>query len=455
MSYHGKNPRLDSIRYFPLDADPANPAAGDIFYAAAAHGTKDEGLWLYDGSSWSQVSTGATLSTLANLTLTPQASDPGSPAVGMIHVADGTARAAGLWIYTSDGWAQISGVRYQAFTQKAPVTVRLATTANITLASQLENGDTIDSVVLVTGDRVLVKNQTTASENGIYVVAASGAPTRATDADTFTELNNMVVYVDGVSSTSNSASSNKNKYFYQTATLTSLSDNQSWGTTPPTFSWTVPAGVYEIDAEVTGGGGGGAGGQGGSSPPSTLGHSAGGGALPVRRRLQVTPGQVLTITVGMGGLGPYYSAAVAAGSAGGDSSIIGTGVALTGYGAPGGPLIGASAATSTRAGVHFSQGGAGNSGLVGSARIGQSSLYASGGAGGSDGTTRDGNGGGAGLGAGAAAGNGSVGFSLSHNSGSSAAADSSAGGGGAGYSTSGGSAGTGGRGGSGKVVISW
>jgi hypothetical protein len=63
-----------------------------------------------------------------------------------------------------------------------------ATTANVTLASALENGDTLDGVTLATGDRILVKNQTTTSENGIYVVQASGQPTRATDFDTAAEV---------------------------------------------------------------------------------------------------------------------------------------------------------------------------------------------------------------------------------------------------------------------------
>jgi hypothetical protein len=65
---------------------------------------------------------------------------------------------------------------------------RAATTANINLANAVENGDTLDGVVLATGDRILVKNQSTASENGIYVVQASGQPTRATDFDTATEV---------------------------------------------------------------------------------------------------------------------------------------------------------------------------------------------------------------------------------------------------------------------------
>ncbi len=75
--------------------------------------------------------------------------------------------------------------------------VRAATTTNVTLASDLENGDTLDGVTLATGNRVLVKNQSTGSENGIYVVKASGAPDRSTDADTDAELtSNFAVFVE-------------------------------------------------------------------------------------------------------------------------------------------------------------------------------------------------------------------------------------------------------------------
>ena len=75
--------------------------------------------------------------------------------------------------------------------------VRAATTAAVTLASDLENGDTLDGVTLATGDRVLVKNQSTGSENGIYVVKASGAPDRSTDADSGAELtSNFAVFVE-------------------------------------------------------------------------------------------------------------------------------------------------------------------------------------------------------------------------------------------------------------------
>lgn len=74
--------------------------------------------------------------------------------------------------------------------------VRVATTAAGTLASSFENGDTVDGVALVTGNRILIKNQAAPEENGIYVVQASGSPLRATDADTASELLQSAVFVE-------------------------------------------------------------------------------------------------------------------------------------------------------------------------------------------------------------------------------------------------------------------
>lgn len=81
----------------------------------------------------------------------------------------------------------------QGLSWKQPV--RVATTAAGTLASSFANGQTVDGVTLATGNRILIKDQSTGSENGIYVVAASGAPTRATDADSGVELVNATAYV--------------------------------------------------------------------------------------------------------------------------------------------------------------------------------------------------------------------------------------------------------------------
>ncbi len=59
--------------------------------------------------------------------------------------------------------------------------VRMATTASLALATDVEAGDSIDGVVLITGDRVLIKDQVSAVENGIYIVSASGTPGRSSD----------------------------------------------------------------------------------------------------------------------------------------------------------------------------------------------------------------------------------------------------------------------------------
>ena len=73
--------------------------------------------------------------------------------------------------------------------------VRVATVSAGVLASSFENGDSVDSITLVTGDRILVKNQADPTENGVYIVAASGAPARATDADTYAEFFQALVTV--------------------------------------------------------------------------------------------------------------------------------------------------------------------------------------------------------------------------------------------------------------------
>ncbi len=73
------------------------------------------------------------------------------------------------------------------------VSVRAATTANVTIATALNNGDTLDGVTLATADLVLVKNQTAPAENGIYTVGVS--PARATDFDTYADYSSSLASV--------------------------------------------------------------------------------------------------------------------------------------------------------------------------------------------------------------------------------------------------------------------
>lgn len=59
--------------------------------------------------------------------------------------------------------------------------VKAATTTNGNFATAFANGQSVDGYSLVTGDRILLQNQTDQTTNGVYTVNASGAPTRTTD----------------------------------------------------------------------------------------------------------------------------------------------------------------------------------------------------------------------------------------------------------------------------------
>lgn len=106
---------------------------------------------------------------------------------------------------------------------KAPV--RVATTTNGTLATAFANAQVVDGVTLATGDRILLKNQSTGSENGIYTVNATGAPTRAVDADTNGEL------APGTSVSVTEGTTNADKVFMiiSDAAITIGTTSQTWG----------------------------------------------------------------------------------------------------------------------------------------------------------------------------------------------------------------------------------
>lgn len=126
------------------------------------------------------------------------------------------------------------------FHRRAPIveSVRCATTANVTLASGFENGDVIDGVTLATGDRFLAKDQSTGSQNGIYTVNASGAPTRAYDLSADDPNFGFLVYV-------REGTTNGGKIFRSTNT-----SEPTIGSTVLSFAevgtGAIPAGTYEL-----------------------------------------------------------------------------------------------------------------------------------------------------------------------------------------------------------------
>jgi len=72
--------------------------------------------------------------------------------------------------------------------------VKVATTANITISTALNSGDSIDGVTLADNDRVLVKDQSTPSQNGIYIVGSS--PARSSDLAAGADAAGMFTFVE-------------------------------------------------------------------------------------------------------------------------------------------------------------------------------------------------------------------------------------------------------------------
>jgi hypothetical protein len=121
--------------------------------------------------------------------------------------------------------------------------VRVATQANVNLASP---GATIDGITMAVNDRVLVRSQTTASENGIYIWnGAAVAMTRALDASTAPELEQAVVTVEEGTSAAST--------FRQTAVNFTLGSGAvtwvSFGTSAPAATETT-AGIAEVATQA-------------------------------------------------------------------------------------------------------------------------------------------------------------------------------------------------------------
>lgn len=106
--------------------------------------------------------------------------------------------------------------------------VKVATTTNGALDTAYAAGQVVDGVTLVAGDRILIKNQTAGAENGIYVVNDTGAPTRAKDADSASDIADAVTYVS--KGTVNADTGWK-----------LVTDNITLGTTPLVFTALVSA----------------------------------------------------------------------------------------------------------------------------------------------------------------------------------------------------------------------
>jgi hypothetical protein len=196
------NASVETGTSFPLIAN-----AGELFFRAT-----DSTLYVYSGTAW--VSAGAAdAATLLGTTLATNVVSSSLTSVGTLGSLTVTGNVVAADPTSSVHLTTKSYVDSLVQGLSWKNAVRATTTANITLSGT----QTVDGVALVAGDRVLAKNQTTATQNGVYVVAA-GAWTRAADMDgspDVGEVNGAAVYTtDGTV--------NSDTTWTQTATISAV-----------------------------------------------------------------------------------------------------------------------------------------------------------------------------------------------------------------------------------------
>jgi hypothetical protein len=211
---------LQNAQVHNLAAAPSSPVKGQLYM-----NTSDNTLYWWDGTTWQPAKSGAPAfgtitqeqtfgaTKVDGVATTVARSDHGHgnpvhdnaahSAVTLNSLAPPTAaiNMNGQYIQNLLSPVGVSDAATKSYVDNLTAglswkeAVRAATTANGTLASAFANGSVIDGVTLATGNRILIKNQTTQTENGIYTVNVSGAPTRATDADTTGDLEGAAVFV--------------------------------------------------------------------------------------------------------------------------------------------------------------------------------------------------------------------------------------------------------------------
>ncbi len=188
--------------------------------------TTDSNFIVGSGSTW-VAETGSTARASLGLgTISTQAANS-------VAISGGTITGLGSPSASSDAATKVY-VDNLVTGLKTRIITRVATTANINLTNALENGDTLDGITLATGNKVLVKDQTDATENGIYDVVASGAASRNTDYNTVAELAGQLVIVQ-------EGSSNADKIF-----LCTTDNSGSIGSVNIVFTVVTPSNVGDV-----------------------------------------------------------------------------------------------------------------------------------------------------------------------------------------------------------------
>ena len=188
--------------------------------------TTDGNFIVGSGSTWVAENAGTARTSLGLGTIATQAANS-------VAISGGTITGLGTPSSNSDAATKVY-VDNLVTGLKTRIICRAATTANITLSSDLQNGDTLDGITLATGNKVLVKDQSDATENGIYDVVASGTATRNTDYDTVAELAGQLVIIQ-------EGTSNADKFF-----LCTTDNSGSIGSVNITFTVVVPSNQGDV-----------------------------------------------------------------------------------------------------------------------------------------------------------------------------------------------------------------
>ena len=243
--------QIDSEHYVDGSIDTAHIADSQITVAKMAANSVDSDQYV-DGSidtahiADSQITSAKiTDGTIVNADVNASA------AIDATKIADGSVTSAEFqYINTlsSNAQTQINAKAATTYVDNAVAGLRTriiaecASTANIDLSNGLEAGDAVDGVTLVSGDRVLVKNQSTATENGLYLAVGSGAGAASRDPEhnTIAELSGGMVVV-------NQGTANDNKIF-----LCTTDTDATLGSTSITYTTITPQNVGTVTSITAG-----------------------------------------------------------------------------------------------------------------------------------------------------------------------------------------------------------